>query len=351
MKSPGSQFKAAAWAAIVAALCVPVAEANNTQTVNSSEVPLDITTIAAFTPLFVQTQCTAAIGGTGNCNDRGASATGNAAGTTIVFNSGSTAPNNQYFNNPDMMPVLNLNTWSGGISNAAWNNAAPFSSGLMSWDRSDGSSYFAGLDIAWTGYSDAYANGQIPMGAPVMPGGAESVREEWVDQTVVSWTETLDALNNPSLVGNFRTRLAWLGSDVATSWAYTDQRFEQDLRLAPNGGAAFEASRQTIQQAFAVASPTGATTDPTGAASGGAVGEIGVDPAGWAGASGLGQLVTQDIEGWFYSCLSCDPTTGAQRSFTPVFQEITFMPFDAFWIDVPSISHGRSEGTIKNFGF
>ncbi|MBI5137527.1 MAG: hypothetical protein HZA24_09390 [Nitrospirae bacterium] len=351
MKPLGSKFKPAAWAAVLAVLCAPAAKANNTQTVNGSDVPLDLTTITAFTPLFVQTQCTAVAGGTGNCDQFGAVTAGNAGGTTIIYLGGTEAPNG-YFNNPDMMPVLNLDVWSGGIAGAAWNNAAPFSSGLMSWDRSDGSSYFAGLTLAWTGYADAAANPTMPMGAPLMPGGAESVREEWVDQTVVSWVETLDALGNTTHVQNFRNRLSWMGSDVATSWAHVDQRWEQLLMLDPNG-LAFEASRQTIQQAFAVGSPTGATTDPDGIAPAGTgqTGQIGVDPAGWNNTTGVAQLVTQDVEGWFYSCLSCDSQNRLVIAFTPMFQPITFMPFDPLWINVPSISHGASGGNMTAFGF
>jgi hypothetical protein len=311
-----------------------VAEANNTQTINSSEVPLDITTITAFTPLFVQNQCTATTGSTGDCSVWGSQVVTNAGGGT------------SYFNNPELIPVLNGDVWSGGIQNSGWSNTEPFSSGLMSWDRSDGSSYFAGLDVSWTGYSDAEANPVLPMGVPSMPNGSESVREEWIDQTIIAWTETLDEFGDTTQVGNFRSRLSWMGSDVTTSWAHIDQRWEEMIMLDPNG-LAFEASRQTMQTAFAVGAPTGADPDPTV----GVEGVIGVDPAGWPNSSGVGQLITQDVEGWFSSCLSCDPEGTLRVAFTPMFQPMTFMPFDPFWIDVPSISHGRSEGTVQNFGF
>jgi len=340
VKRNGGKLKPALWAAIIAVLCAPVAnvasvaEANNTQTINSSDGPLDTTIVAAFTPSFVQTQCSAMTGATGNCSAWGTMA------TTAASSGGG------FFNNSNVMPVLNFDVWSGGIASSGWKNQQPFSSGLMSWDRSDGSSYFAGLDVSWTGYSDAANNPTRPMGVPVMPNGAESVREQWVDQTIISWTETLDNLGDPTQIGNFRSRLSWMGSDVATSWAHIDQRWETLVKLDPNG-LAFNASRQTMQSAFAVGAPTGANPDPNVGVSG----EIGVNPAGWPDSSGIGQLITQDVAGWFTSCISCDPQGTLRAAFTPMAQSLTFMPFDAFWINVPSISHGSSSGNTIAAGF
>lgn len=345
------------------------AMANNTQTINSSEDYVDVSIAAAFVPLFVTNDCSAAIGGTGNCNDHGAVNAANAAGTTIVFSSGLTESNAGVFNNSDVMPVLTLDTWSGGIQHAAWKNAPPFSNGLMSFDRADGTSYFAGLDITWTGYTQpAGGASEQPLGAPILPKGGESVRDEWVDQTVVGYIESRAVATvtggaaSPGTVGtgavnyeqNFRSQLSWIGTALpgATStFAHIDQRLEQDLTL-DDSGLAFEASRQTLQSAFAVNSNTGTSTDPEGLASGGSgvEGAIDTDPAGHAGTSGIGQLVTQDVEGWFYSCLNCDSTAnGVSHAFTPFEQHLTFMPYTNTWRDLPSISHGASNGNLSTF--
>jgi hypothetical protein len=335
------------------------AMANNTQTINTSEAYVNVGVAAAFVPEFVTADCTAAIGSTGNCNDHGAVAAGNAAGTTIIFTNapGGTEANGGYFNNGDMMPVLTLDVWSGGIQHAAWKNDPPFSSGLMSWDRSDGSSYFAGLQISWTGYSDAAAgHSEFPMGAPILPGGAESVREEWVDQTIVGYVESLDGSGNSNYDQNFRSQLSWIGTGLgvgseATTYAHIDQRLEQDLTLDDNG-LAFEASRQTLQTAFALNSNTGYSTDPEGGAAGGSgiEGAIDADPAGFTGTSGIGQLVTQDIEGWFYSCLNCDSSLNSvSHAFTPFETSLTFMPYTNTWRDLPSISHGASGGNLSSY--
>jgi len=351
------------------------AMANNTQTINTSEAYVSATIAAAFVPEFVTADCTGALGtslSTNNCNDHGAVSAANAAGTTIIFTNapGGTEANNGFFNNGDMMPVLNFDVWSGGIQHAAWKNDPPFSSGLMSWDRSDGSSYFAGLSLAWTGYSDAAkGHSEFPMGAPIMAGGGESVREEWIDQTVVGYVESLAATQGGGTEAsnydmNFRSQLSWIGTgtgtDLGTSavYAHIDQRLEQDLTLDDNG-LAFEASRQTLQTAFAVNANTGATTDPEG---GGIAGIGGTGPnegavstsTGNAGmlatGQGIGQLVTQDIEGWFYSCLNCDSVdNSAVHAFTPFEQSLTFMPYTNTWRDLPSISHGSSNGNLSTF--
>jgi len=356
------------------------AMANNTQTINSSEAYVDLSIAAAFIPEFVTADCSAALGGnndrldplsvagdgSGNCNDHGAVSSANAAGTTIVFaNGGGTEANGGYFNNGDMMPVLTFDTWSGGIQHAAWKNDPPFSSGLMSFDRSDGSSYFAGLDIAWTGYTEpAGGHSEFPMGAPQLPGGAESVREEWVDQTVVGYVQSLDTGGASNYDQNFRSQLSWIGTGLgvgneASTYAHIDQRLEQDLTLddGTNGlGLAFEASRQTLQTAFAVNSNTGYTTDPEAGASGGSGVEGSITAVTGQGTtlnttgSGLGQLVTQDVEGWFYSCLNCDSTTNnVTHAFTPFETSLTFMPYTNTWRDLPSISHGSSGGNLSSF--
>ncbi|MBI5137372.1 MAG: hypothetical protein HZA24_08580 [Nitrospirae bacterium] len=348
-----SKLASAVGAAAAAAVAFAgSAMANNTQTINNSNGYVDLGVAAAFVPAFLTDHCTSAIGSnTGNCNEWGSIAAGNASGASIiVLPGGGTQAAAGYFNNPDMMPILDMAAWANGIENAAWNNAAPFSSGLMSWDRSDGSSYFAGLTLGWTGYSDA-ASGIRPMGAPVMPGGGESVREQWIDQTVVGYIESLATLGGSNLDENFRSQLSWIGTALPgtlATYAHIDQRLEQDLTLDETG-LAFEASRQTLQLAFAVNSNTGATTDPNGLGAGGSglAGGIGSDPVGFNGTSGIGQLVTQDVQGWFYSCLNCESTlNNVSHAFTPFDQSMTFMPYDNTWRNLPSIAHGQSGGNM-----
>jgi hypothetical protein len=322
--------------------------ANNTQTINNSQLYVDPTIAEGFMPSFLSEHCTSVIDGTlGSCRDWGATAAGSAAGTTIVFVDGGTEANRGYFNNPSLMPVLDTNVWANGIRHSGWNNQSPFSSGLMSWDRASGMAYFAGLDISWSGYADA-ANGRgdIPMGAPLM-GGSESLREQWVDQVVVGYIESLDASGNSNLEQNFRNQLSWVsdilpGPDI--TYAHLDQRLEQGLILDDNG-LAFDASWQTMQSVFAVNSNTGATTDPSGVGPGGSglFGSLRTNPLGFEGTSGLAQLVSQDVQGWLFSCLNCDSSLNAvSHAFTPFENSLTFMPYGNSWRDLPSISHGAS---------
>lgn len=340
--------------------------ANNTQTVNSSEGYVAPEIATAFIPEFVSGDCTAALGystttagGTvaGDCNGHGTVAAANAAFGSGAYNISPTETTAGYFDNPDMMPILNLAVWTGGISSAAWKNAAPFSSGLMSWgmhgvmDRADGSSYFAGLTYGWTGYSDAAANPEVPMGAPIMAGGSESARDQWVDQTVVGYITSMKTAGstNPAdlnYIQNFRSQLSFETMDIS----HIDQRLEQDLGLndgtstGGNAGAAFEASRQTLQTAFAVNSDANGVNEGFISISGGAGGGPAGATIGNAANQGIGQLVTQDVEGWFYSCLNCDTTTPGVHAFTPTHVNLTFMPYTSGWNVAPSISHGVSGG-------
>lgn len=182
-----------------------------------------------------------------------------------------------------------------------------------------------------------------PMGDPVW-GVAQN--DGWIDQTVVGYIESLDAEGKANLQQNMRSqvnhRVAPPGSvdpqfpqDVSGWWvANVDQRMEQDLTLA-DGGLAFEASRQTLQMAFAADQIDYLT---------------GVVPQSNTVNGRIGQLVTQDIEGWFYSCLNCDSTSnGVSHAFTPQTQNVTFMPYSNTWRDLPSISHGASGGNLSAY--
>lgn len=63
-----------------------------------------------------------------------------------------------------------------------------------------------------------------------------------------------------------------------------------------------------------------------------------------------GQLVTQDVEGWLYTCLNCDSTANnVTHAFTPINLGMTFMPYTNTWRDLPSISHGASGGNLSTY--
>ncbi len=155
-----------------------------------------------------------------------------------------------------------------------------------------------------------------------------NAREQWIDQVVVGYIESFDDPNNPTaslLKQNFRTQMNFDPQDVLlAARTFTDSRIEQDVTL---GGSAFHAARQTMQQAFAATSTEVVTFGTT-----------------------MGQLVTQDVEGWFYSCLNCDSVGNTlSHAFTPVDLNLTFMPYTNTWRDLPSISHGASGGNLSAF--
>ena len=317
-----------------------VASANNTQTIMSSEAYVPLSIASGFVPEFVTQDCTSGgatgigvVGNTGNCNGHGAVAASAAAGVDI----GEGLPG--YFNNPDMMPVFNTTVFNVGMEHSGYANIAPFASGLFR--RSQGgavggrSNYFTGLMNAWTGLDEALTAGDKPMGVGTLAGD-HTERELWIDQTVVGYVMSLDANGDSNYDQNFRAQLSWDGADLATSLAHIDQRLEQDLTLQ-DGGTPFEASKQTLQMAFAAASDTGATTNPD-ALPGGAAN------LGAGGSRSVAQLVTQDVEGWFFSCIGCDTpelgTTG--HAFEPADQQYTFMPYTTTWNSVPTITHAPS---------
>ncbi len=185
-----------------------------------------------------------------------------------------------------------------------------------------------------------YLAGNLPGGLTAPCGSAGTggltangcdARDQWVDQVVVGYIESFDDPNNPTatlLKQNFRSQVFQDQSNALTPATETliDFRMEQEVAL---GQTAFEASRQTLQQSMATVSGSGAGT---------------IQGHNW------GQLITQDVEGWFYSCLNCDSTVNnVSHAFTPILQGMTFMPYTSTWRDLPSISHGASGGNLSTY--
>jgi hypothetical protein len=151
-------------------------------------------------------------------------------------------------------------------------------------------------------------------------------REQWVDQVVVGYMESFDDPNNPTtslMQQNFRSQMNFDPTQqLSLARTLSDFNMEQDVTL---GGNAFEGSRQTMQQAFSAASTPSIIFSMS-----------------------LGQLVTQDTQGWLYSCLNCDSTLNSvSHAFTPTDLNLTFMPYTNTWRDLPSISHGESGGNLS----
>lgn len=240
------------------------------------------------------------------------------------------AATENFFGNSDLVVQQDSN-WGMGTT-----AAAPGSWGYSMIDpfRDAGTvTYFAGLTDAWTGVSDAIANPERAMGVPggkLRMMGHESHREFWIDQTVVGYVVAWESLGgSDEFAQNFRSQLSWRGANTPTALAHIDQRLEQSVAL---GQAPFEASRQTLQSAFAVTAGPNTTTDVE-------VGEGDVDMPG----GGLGQLVAQDIEGFFFSCLNCDSSdltaSGATHAFDPDPVTVWFQDYQSGWNVVPTVVH------------
>jgi hypothetical protein len=329
--------------------------ASDLVTINSSE---GYTTVGseAFMPGFLRADCGHQDGTatyafiSGSCPEHG---------QTVV----SLAANGGFWDGGDAVPVYETDALeASGYSMLKAPNGDvrgdAFDNGLF---RTNDTSYFSGLSYGWDTLGDALGVNagkapDAPMGGPT--GTDANVREFWVDQTVIGYVETLrDTDGNQgnggeaetTLAMNFRTSLTFTGSTDLTGELgvsnHIDQRLEQMVELVdgsnnPNAvpgmtdPAAFEASRQTLQQAFALDAGSGIgsannTTDP--------------DANADLHEENMGQLVAQDIEGFFFSCLSCDTaaleTLGGSHAFTPEAIDAHYMPYVAGWQTVPTVIH------------
>jgi hypothetical protein len=173
-------------------------------------------------------------------------------------------------------------------------------------------------------------------------------RDAWMDQTVVGYVESWESLGGDlHFAQNFRSQVGYDGSSAVLdsgTQVWTDQRIQQSVELsgaftteASDPGDTinpanmdFIAGRQTFTQTIA----TESTQD-----------------FGWllnwsnfpAQGKSLGQLVSQDVNGYFFSCLNCDrpdlESFGYTHAFTPAKLDLAFMPYTSGWQTVPTIVH------------
>lgn len=154
-----------------------------------------------------------------------------------------------------------------------------------------------------------------------------SNRDMWIDQTVVGYVTSLDKdTAAEELAQNFSSQITFdvPPTDISTlNYTLLDQRLDQSVEL---GQAEFEASRQTFQQAFRSRSADnfyfGTPVDYDAS-----------------------QLVSQDVEGYLFSCMNCDTPelvgSGGSHAFLPPLtsDQIDFIPYWSNWHTVPTITH------------
>jgi hypothetical protein len=318
-----------------------VASASDMLTINDTNGYVGASVSAAFIP-WVIGECNAPAGGTSTigCPDHGYALVTQAAGDPLNIGE----PN--YFTGGDAVPLAVF------TPNASWSTVGPtgdnpFMSGIF---REDGTSYFSGLGYACDTPAEAIANNCLGMGGPanIAPAAQVTRQQEWVDQTLVGYVESIrdangddqpDAGGDVTLAQNFRVQFNMGGTFTtnATETSHIDQRLEQMVELdgatgqmdnmdAPvAGGLGTDASRQTIQQAFGVNAVS--SGNPTA--------------DGGGGHFMLGQLVAQDIEGFFFSCISCDSDINpGDHAVTPSLIEVRYQPYLTGWDVVPTIIHG-----------
>lgn len=316
-----------------------VAMASDLVTINESEQYLGTGISGNFVPEFVIEDCAGAYNTAGNCNMHGMHVVALAAGlqpggATDYWTSGVAIPGGNFAGEPEEASGY-LMIEEGGFDN-----------GLF---RTDGTSWFTGLVQGWDTVGQAIAEAGTAQGTHPDAGGFENGRDFWFDQVVVGYVETLldtdgDQSNGgegtPTLAQNFRSSVNFSpDTNLADALNQVDQRLEQMVELSSGSnysgtpGIPFEATRQTLQMAFQVESGPNATTDPT----------INENSPGAGFAHPWGQLVSQDIEGYFFSCINCDTdyliATNADHAFTPFDLDARYMDYDSGWNVVPTVEH------------
>ncbi len=165
-----------------------------------------------------------------------------------------------------------------------------------------------------------------------------NAREQWIDQTVVGYVEAWEALGGDAhFAQNFRSQVGYDPTfSVLTSGTQvvTDFRLEQSVELSgafttegsdpgdattPGDNMDGVAGRQTFQQAFGGLSAPGF--------------------GGLLGSRTIGQMVSQDVQGYFSSCLNCEQPGGLSHAFDPAKQDLTYMAYQSGWDVVPTIVH------------
>jgi hypothetical protein len=164
-----------------------------------------------------------------------------------------------------------------------------------------------------------------------------NARDQWIDQTVATYVESWPVLGGDlHFAQNFRSQVGFDPTfSVLNSGTqiWVDQRLQQSVELSgafttqptdPTntvGGANqdFIQGRQTFEQAIATNSAPGF--------------------GGLLGAHTIGQLVSQDVNGFFFSCLNCDVPGSYEHDFTPAKLDVYYQPYTAGWYVVPTIVH------------
>jgi len=321
------------------------AYASDLLTINNTDGYVDPSVAASFVPYFLQPggDCGASIGGTSTvgCPDHGGELVAQAAGVSLT----------NFWSGGDAVPQFPVDPETAFWGVVGHTDDNPFGSGIF---RSDGTSYFSGM--TWSaGYCDteteadsATGSNCFGMGAPTLTGTFGFTRQqEWVDQVVVGYVESIrdsdgnqqgDPGGDITLAQNFRQQYNTVGTAATAQRYQLDQRLEQMVELDGKTGSNDtlgngDASRQTLQQAFLKGRATTTNTFPA---------TLG-NPTQQGGGGGFtqnGQLISQDIQGFFMSCFNCDNGETPGHARTPEFLDVQYQPYVAGWDTVPTIVHG-----------
>lgn len=184
----------------------------------------------------------------------------------------------------------------------------------------------ADLYMADQGITEAFPDACVAAGHPDSQNTYCFARDNWVDQLVVGYVEAWASLGGSDhFAENFRSQVLFDHNDPTLDFntlVSVDQRLEQSVEL---GQAQYEASRQTFQQAFQSLSD---------------------QATGTAGVNGLavGQLVSQDVEGFFFSCMGCDSedlisSGGASHALSAPPMATVFDDYLTVLQTVPTVKH------------
>ncbi|MFQ5508327.1 MAG: hypothetical protein ACE5FN_03210 [Leptospirillia bacterium] len=349
-------------AAALEIVCGGTVFAGQTVTTNTSTGYVDAASVAPLVADFVRNECNAPLNGTSSGGALTDACTVRGEAAVLSTSAGELWDVGAFVPRVSSLP-------SGGWWNSS--NETAFNNNIFSDQNGDGtldSYYFNGIGMAtngssgvnWTDIADAIAAPSLPLGAPTVASIADAVnvRDFWIDQVVVGYVVSKgdnaawggnenqmgDATEATTLIQNFRSQLGSIGVDPADYLTLVDQRLEQSVALSPT--AAYEARLQVFQQAFGVASGYddgsgyngNVTTDPSINEGSLALSVAAGDP------NGLAQMVSQDIMGYFFSCMNCDSlNVPTAHRFEPPYTPPDFIPWDPNWDHVPTIQHGPEE--------
>jgi len=153
-----------------------------------------------------------------------------------------------------------------------------------------------------------------------VPGGDLHFAQNFRSQVGYDGT-ALALAANTEIWGDFR-----LQQSVELSGAFTTEASDPGDLTTPGDNADFEAGRQTFEYAIATES---------------------LGNFGWTfsnkDSTEFGQLVSQDIEGYFFTCFNCDTpdlvASGVAHAFEPNKLDLTYMEYESGWNVVPSVIH------------